>query len=152
MNLDIDNYIFERFHNEIYVERSNLFLIRYIFNKVWYNQRHLNVYTGDKDILSILNWIKPQIGVNVLEITSDYQFLNLDKVKFLLIYLGNTNDKLYSLFIKAAYNFSTDPTVLVLRSNDAQMMRMFEVFIYKYRWIERRWLLVKHTYFFIIRH
>jgi hypothetical protein len=99
-----------------------------------------------------LNWIKPQIGVNVLEITSDYQFLNLDKVKFLLIYLGNTNDKLYSLFIKAAYNFSTDPTVLVLRSNDAQMMRMFEVFIYKYRWIERRWLLVKHTYFFIIRH
>jgi len=100
------------------------------FNKLRYNQRHLNVYTGDKDILSILNWMKPQIGVNVLEITSDYQFWNLAKVKFLLIYLGNTNDKLYSFFIKAAFNFSTDPTVLVVRSNDAQMMRMFEVQIY----------------------
>ena len=48
---------------------------------------HINLFQNEKNLLAIFNWIKPQIGTDVLEVVSESHLRTLEKFKYLLIFI-----------------------------------------------------------------
>ena len=87
---------------------------------------YINLYENEKDLINIFNWIKLQIGPDILEVVSEYQLRGLDKFKFMMIFIGNYNDKLYVEFRRVAFTYSSNPYVLIAKSNDFEIKRLFK--------------------------